>query len=270
MGMVTHGAGVPHCRYGGAHLDAPGQWRGQLPSSVWPGHGAVKQAKSGGSVGTTSRGKGRGCGEVRIGQGGRGRAQGGERPMGAAACWGEGFKGRAAVSGDQPIGAGRCRQQHTQMSCQPPLPPSLGASGQQSVATGTGLWCSWAPKAPFGPWGPKALEGQFVDCTPTLTLTPTLTPRALGPPSYDPPAWPSKGPLQSAGNGPHFPEQSHGALQPRAPKSTGASSSSPCNALPYPHARRWWRHRGIGQRAVVWVRGFQRTTIPPSVWWTHM
>ena len=60
--------------------------------------------------------------EVRIGQGGRGRAQGdgGERPMGTAACVGKGFKGRAVVSGDRPIGAASCRHQHTQVSCQTP------------------------------------------------------------------------------------------------------------------------------------------------------
>ena len=42
------------------HLDAPGQRRGQLPSSVWTRHRAVKQGQSGGCVGTTCQGKGRG------------------------------------------------------------------------------------------------------------------------------------------------------------------------------------------------------------------
>ena len=37
----------------------------------------------------------KGVGEVRVGQAGRGGARGGERPMGAAACGGRGFKGRA-------------------------------------------------------------------------------------------------------------------------------------------------------------------------------
>ena len=32
---------------------------------------------------------------------------GGERRMGAAACGGRGFKGRAAVSGGRPVGAAR-------------------------------------------------------------------------------------------------------------------------------------------------------------------
>ena len=54
------------------------------------------------------------------GQAGRGRAQGGERPMGTAADGGKGFKGRAAVSGERPIGAASCRQQHNRASCQTP------------------------------------------------------------------------------------------------------------------------------------------------------
>ena len=41
-------------------------------SSVWTRHRAAKQGQPGGSVGTTSRGKGRGCREVRIGQAGTG------------------------------------------------------------------------------------------------------------------------------------------------------------------------------------------------------
>ena len=57
-----------------------GQRRGRLPSSVRARYGAVKQGQSGGSVGTTSRGKGRVSGGVRVGQAGGGRAQGGERP----------------------------------------------------------------------------------------------------------------------------------------------------------------------------------------------
>ena len=58
------------------HLDAPGQQRGQLPSSVWARHRAVKQGQSGGFVGTTYQGKGRVSRGARIGQAGRGRAQG--------------------------------------------------------------------------------------------------------------------------------------------------------------------------------------------------
>ena len=44
--------------------------------SVWTRHRAVKHGESGGSVGTTFEGKGRGSREVRIGQAGIGRAQG--------------------------------------------------------------------------------------------------------------------------------------------------------------------------------------------------
>ena len=58
-----------------------------------------------------------------MGQVGRGRAQGGERPLGAAACGGKGFKGRARVSGERPVGAASCRQQYNELSCQPPPPP---------------------------------------------------------------------------------------------------------------------------------------------------
>ena len=61
---------------------------------------------------------------VRIGQAGRGRARGDERPMGAAACGGRGFKESERVSGERPIGAASCRQQCNQASCQhPPSAP---------------------------------------------------------------------------------------------------------------------------------------------------
>ena len=48
---------------------------------------------------------------------GGGGGRGGERLMGTAACGGRGFKGRGAVSGERPIGAARCRQQHDRASC---------------------------------------------------------------------------------------------------------------------------------------------------------
>ena len=47
--------------------------------------------------------------------------------MGTAACGGKWFK--AAVSGERPTGAARCRQQYHQASCQPPLPVGDGCSG---------------------------------------------------------------------------------------------------------------------------------------------
>ena len=127
-------------------LDAPGQRRRHLPSSAWTRRREVKQGKSGGSVGTTDQGKGKGRsvvrpmgttayrgkgqgkgkgrGEGRLGQGGRGRSKGGEKPMGTTADGGKGSKGRA-VNGDRPVGAASCRRDHhTMASCQTP-PPAL-------------------------------------------------------------------------------------------------------------------------------------------------
>ena len=128
-------------------LDAPGQRRRHLPSSVWTRRREVKQGKSGGSVGTTNQGKGKGRsvvrpmgtvayrgkgqgkgkgrGEGRLGQGGRGRSKGGEKLMGTTAYGGKGSKGRAA-NGDRPVGAASCRRDHhTMASCQnPPYAPS--------------------------------------------------------------------------------------------------------------------------------------------------
>ena len=46
--------------------------------------------------------------------------------MGTTACGRRGFKGRAAICGDQPMGASSYTQQHTQVSCPPtPHPPPL-------------------------------------------------------------------------------------------------------------------------------------------------
>ena len=127
-------------------LDAPGQRRRHLPSSAWTRRREVKQGKSGGSVGTTDQGKGKGRsvvrpmgtvayrgkgqgkgkgrGEGRLGQGGRGRSKGGEKLMGTTAYGGKGSKGRAA-NGDRPVGAASCRRDHhTMASCQTPPPPT--------------------------------------------------------------------------------------------------------------------------------------------------
>ena len=127
-------------------LDAPGQRRRHLPSSAWTRRREVKQGKSGGSVGTTDQGKGKGRsvvrpmgtvayrgkgqgkgkgrGEGRLGQGGRGRSKGGEKLMGTTAYGGKGSKGRAA-NGDRPVGAASCRRDHhTMASCQNPHPPT--------------------------------------------------------------------------------------------------------------------------------------------------
>ena len=133
-------------------LDAPGQRRRHLPSSAWTRRREVKQGKSGGSVGTTDQGKGKGRsvvrpmgtvayrgkgqgkgkgrGEGRLGQGGRGRSKGGEKLMGTTAYGGKGSKGRAA-NGDRPVGAASCRRDHhTMASCQNPPPPCRRPSGQ--------------------------------------------------------------------------------------------------------------------------------------------
>ena len=139
-------------------LDAPGQRRRHLPSSAWTRRREVKQGKSGGSVGTTDQGKGKGRsvvrpmgtvayrgkgqgkgkgrGEGRLGQGGRGRSKGGEKLMGTTAYGGKGSKGRAA-NGDRPVGAASCRRDHhTMASCQNPPPPRPGNSpspGQRTL-----------------------------------------------------------------------------------------------------------------------------------------
>ena len=47
--------------------------------------------------------------------------------MGAAAYGGRGFKARAQVSGERPMGAATCRQQHNRASPPPPLPPNVRA-----------------------------------------------------------------------------------------------------------------------------------------------
>ena len=112
------------------------------PPRAWTRRREVKQGKSGGSVGTTDQGngkgrsavrpmgtvayrgkgqgKGKGRGEGRLGQGGRGRSKGGEKPKGTTAYGGKGSKGRAA-NGDRPVGAASCRRDHhTMASCQNP------------------------------------------------------------------------------------------------------------------------------------------------------
>ena len=137
------------------------------PSSAWTRRREVKQGKSGGSVGTTDQGKGKGRsvvrpmgtvayrgkgqgkgkgrGEGRLGQGGRGRSKGGEKLMGTTAYGGKGSKGRAA-NGDRPVGAASCkRDHHTMASCQ--NPPPQGASDQQLVVKGMNSRSQWAPLA---------------------------------------------------------------------------------------------------------------------------
>ena len=72
-------------------LDAPGQRRRQLPSSVWIRHREVKLGKSRGSVGTTDQGKEKG--------------RSGERPMGTTGYGGKG-QGKGKGSREGRIGKG--------------------------------------------------------------------------------------------------------------------------------------------------------------------
>ena len=74
---------------------------------------------SGGSVGTTDQGKGRVCREVRIGQTGRSRALGSERPIGTTTYRGKRFKER--TSAERPIGAASFRQPSHSFTPPPPL-----------------------------------------------------------------------------------------------------------------------------------------------------
>ena len=154
-------------------LDAPGQRRRHLPSSAWTRRREVKQGKSGGSVGTTDQGKGKGRsvvrpmgtvayrgkgqgkgkgrGEGRLGQGGRGRSKGGEQLMGTTAYGGKGSKGRAA-NGDRPVGAASCRRDHhTMASCQNP------PGGMHVVVVGRAQAPPpWEPHAQTHPLHPPA------------------------------------------------------------------------------------------------------------------
>ena len=103
---------------------SPAQWLMPLVSPPPPQSPPVKQGKSEGSVGTPSQGKGKGSREGKLGQGGRGRAPGGERPRGTTADGGKGSQGRA-VNGDPPSGAAGCRPKHTKASYPPPPPPPV-------------------------------------------------------------------------------------------------------------------------------------------------
>ena len=93
--------------------------------------------------------KGKGRGEGRLGQGGRGRSKGGEKPMGTTAYGGKGSKGRAA-NGDRPVGAASCRRDHhTMASCQnPPSPSWIEAFGVGNGYLFDGRGGGW--------WGPVA------------------------------------------------------------------------------------------------------------------
>ena len=76
------------------------------------------------AYGGKGQGKGKGSREGRIGRGGRGRSQGGERPMGTTADGEKGSKGRAA-DGDRPVGDRplQTRTIHRGGTPTPPPPP---------------------------------------------------------------------------------------------------------------------------------------------------
>ena len=116
-----------------------------------------------------------GRGEGRLGQGGRGRSQGGERPMGTTAYGGKGSKGRAA-NGDRPAGAASCRrEQHTMASCQnPPACPTapgkdlICATNRQMSSNLSGL----CPSTPL-PLLAQSTGGSKVVMCPSWASDPT-------------------------------------------------------------------------------------------------
>ena len=81
-----------HGSYHSQQLHAPGSAAGRFTQPLRHPH-----------LRGHSRGKGNGSREGRMGQGGRGTARGGERPMGTTADVGRGSKGRAA-NGHRPAG----------------------------------------------------------------------------------------------------------------------------------------------------------------------
>ena len=103
------------------------------PSAVWARHGAVEQGQSGGSVGTTRQGKGRGCRGVGTGQAeGEGGHEGGRGRWAPPRMEGVGSRERTRVSGERLIGAARFTQRYIQASCQPPAPPPRPRTPQRS------------------------------------------------------------------------------------------------------------------------------------------
>ena len=116
----THNRRVPPSK--GEHVGSPGRANRHTLSAFM-----ASPPPPGGK----GQGKGKARGEGRLGQGGRGRSKGGEKPMGTTAHGGKGSKGRAA-NGDRPVGAASCRRDHhTMASCQTPPPgrPLAHAAG---------------------------------------------------------------------------------------------------------------------------------------------
>ena len=105
----------------GLHSGARGQRRGQLPSSVCTRHGAVRQGQSGGSVGTTSRGKGRGW-PGREREGTRGRGDDGHRRLRRVRVQGKGKGEWREANRRRPVTGSNTTRCHANP---PPLPPAL-------------------------------------------------------------------------------------------------------------------------------------------------
>ena len=102
----------------GVHSDAPGQRRGPLPSSVWTETGTVRGLRW---HNLPREREGVWGGEDRPDRG-RGRARGGERPMGTAAYGGRGFKGKGSGKWREADSCRRLQTATQQVSCQPPTP----------------------------------------------------------------------------------------------------------------------------------------------------
>ena len=128
----------------GVHLDAPGQRRGAVA--------LLRSDPTRSSETGTDRGlrwhnlprerKGV-CAVVRIGQAGGARARGGERPLGADASGGKGFKQRTRGSGERPTGAAAADRDTTRRHAPPPPPKRRArergeASRQAPVCMGHG------------------------------------------------------------------------------------------------------------------------------------
>ena len=100
---------------------------------LWRGHSVYRNRP------LIPQGKGKGRGEGQLGQGGRGRSQGGETPMGTTAYGGKGSKGRAA-NGDRPVGAASCRRDHHTNGVMPKPPPFF--QHKRNLRSQLSIYCS--------------------------------------------------------------------------------------------------------------------------------
>ena len=140
------------------------------------------------------------CPTPRVGQGGRGRSKGGERPMGTTADGGKGSKGRAA-NGDQPVGAAGCRrEQHTKGVMPTPPPPCTHSTLCTFCTTRTIPCCTvavWsAMSSMFSKWPSPESATPWSSVASQKGLLEGSTPQP--PPPLDPPThlkqnalWPS-------------------------------------------------------------------------------